>query len=188
MKDMRLWVDLETTGLDENRGGILELGLVLTDKLGNNIEAEGEWLINPYSDVDVVKAMCNATVREMHTKNGLLEELEKYSTHSYASAQTSIEKWMMSEGIPSSVLPMCGSSVHFDRTWMKKYLPAVENMFTYRNIDVSTLRELCKDLNPAVYEAMSDLTKNEEHRALPDLEDTIGLYKFMLDNFLFVAV
>lgn len=186
MKDMRLWVDIETTGLDENRGGILELGIVLTDKFGN-VEAEGEWLINPYADVDVAKAMCNDFVREMHTKSGLFDEIEKYTTCSYSVVQNHVEKWMIDEGIPTSALPMCGSSVHFDRTWLKKYLPVVENQFTYRNIDVSTLRELCKDLNPSVYEAMTQLTKKEEHRALPDLEDTIGLYRFMLDNFLFVA-
>ena len=100
-------------------------------------------------------------------------------------ARTWIYEWIKSHGVSKNE-PLCGSSVQFDRAWLDMWMPEVINQFSHRNIDISTLKELCRRYNPSLYAKLDDeVPPRKLHRALPDLDDTIAEFKFYRDSFLF---
>lgn len=191
----RVWVDLETTGLKPRVDAILELGVMLTDKWGELINYES-WLVgsnSPLYQTAIERAKRDSVVGPMHQASGLWEEWK------YALADVEIQMipgqvedmvldFLDENGVEHGKLPMCGSSVHFDRTFLEHHMPKLESNFSYRNIDVSTMRELAKDFNPRLAEVPEKRKPQViEHRALGDLAVTLELYRHYVENFLFVA-
>jgi oligoribonuclease len=171
------WVDVESTGLEPELDHILEIGLIITDDDLNEVARWSGTIWTPNSNL--TRLYDNEIVRSMHTKNGLLEAVKSDEALELAKAQQ--ELLMMMD--PYSDVPMCGSSVHFDRAMLRRWLPAFEACFHYRNIDVSTVKELVVRWWPSLV-----LRRPEDrklHRVIPDIEDSIaelGFYRNCIDN------
>lgn len=207
-----VWVDEETTGLNPDTDRILELGVIITD-YDLNILNERKWYIKDVGWEEALEA--NPFVKEMHDKSGLTAELlslpelrtlKRMNDGSgnyplagvtgrcgWGSIQAShlAYVWLTQElKLPEGVYPMCGSSVHFDRKFAEVHLPILNSFFHYRNIDISTLKELCKILNPDLYSRIYSETgfdkANAVHRVLPDIRETLREAEFYFDNFLFI--
>ena len=171
-KDERLvWVDIETTGLDETTDAILEVGMVVTtpDLL---VEDAGSWVLyDPQIAARLATlARTNPEVYQMHSKSGLLTDVSRWGMLP-DNARLSIERWWSRCCVRKPL--MCGNSVHFDRRFLRAHLPSIEGLFHYRNLDVSSL-----------YAAMSLWSKSKNlpvknptplHRAIPDLMDSLML-------------
>jgi oligoribonuclease len=192
MKPEMLWIDLETTGLDARDEIPLELGLAVTDKLGNII-AENKWLIHDETPAFLIKcgvAAQDSFVGPMHEKSGLWDDLANRRQIGFASIIETDKQavaWLEELEVPR--LPLAGASIgSLDRPFVLEHFPALNGAMHYRNIDVSSIKELCKLHNPRVYSLMEDNTsKQERHRVLDDIHDSINEYLYYLDNFLFQA-
>jgi len=168
------WVDLETTGLepfdrgDGIRSRILEIGIIVTDgDLG--FQHAG-----PNLQIDESILLPDGVVKEMHEKNGLLQEVAK-STVSLEDAEQQCLRFLEPFGEPGTI-PMAGSSVHFDRKFLNAYMPQLHDWFGYRNVDVSSFHEMWKRWLPQVYGRCPE--KRDLHRTRPDLEDSINLLRY----------
>lgn len=185
------WVDIETFGLDENTDLIIELGITITD-LDLNYMSRASWLIwSPEHDLRLNQLTVAAKaddedaqyVLNMHTKNGLLEEARKNGQFMHNVEQDAVEWLKGGQNDPDySGLPVCGSSVGFDKTFLRRWMPNLLDAFHYRVIDNSTLKELCRRYNPGIYSKLP--SKTEQHRVNPDLDETIQEFKFYRDEFL----
>lgn len=184
------WVDIETTGLDAIVDVPLEFGIMLTDKDGN-IGPWFSWLIwetNKHYANATDRATQDEIVGPMHTKSGLWEELVKrIDVFTRDQADSMIVSWLDDNG--AGKLPLCGSSIgSLDRPFILRHFPKLNERLHYRNIDNSSIKELCKMHNPRVYQKISEYTtKRETHRVMEDIEDSISEYRYYLDNFLWVA-
>lgn len=190
----RVWVDIETTGLEVENDPILEIGIALTDRWGNMIDSEAWYVGDEYAAAAIKgRGMKNPFVNEMHTKSGLWGDWGKaYSSlgdeMAYDVVDEEIIAWLDDSMVQHGKFPMCGSSVRFDRQRIEFWLPKTAEHFHYRIIDNSSTKEMCKDLNAEVYAKLDTaVPKREMHRPLHDLVDTINEYKFYVDNFLFVT-
>lgn len=153
-----LWTDIETTGLEERDGLLLELGLVITGP-GPDFTERAAWsCVVGYPDIR--SRIRDEFVRKMHEANGLLDEVER-STVTLAGLEAQACSWV--ERNEGEGLPMGGSSPQFDRRWLRVHAPKFAEVFHYRMVDVATIRILF------------GLEKPEgAHRAIQDLNDTIG--------------
>jgi oligoribonuclease len=137
-------LDLETTGLEVDTCCILEVGIVVADENLQMVAAES-WMVKPSTDLSEMDDF----VRDMHTKNGLLADLENsnpfFSAHVVGAL---VLGWLDSLELEPGKFPMFGSSIGFDRTFLKKYMPNLEEWFHYRNIDISTVKELARTWRP----------------------------------------
>lgn len=185
MKNEQLmWLDIETTGLDPIRNVILEVGLVVTDLDLKPLDEMSVVIFEGYYP-DHFRNL-DPFIRSMHMKNGLIKESHEHGI-TLREAQEKIEAFLLSHEVNPSLDPPCGSSVHFDRNFISEHMPEVDEMFHYRNIDISTMKELCRRYNPALFAKAPVLDKELVlHRAIPDIRDTLGEAKFYLDNFLFI--
>lgn len=187
-KPEMLWIDLETTGLRADEEVPLELGLMLTDKWGAEI-ASWKTLIWEASYVDY-KANADDFVLNMHTENGLWDDLANFSVRTRRSAAEEAVKWLVANGVEKFTLPMCGSSIgSLDRPFAIKHLPELHEFFHYRNIDISSVRELCRLHNPMLLKRIEADIKDsylEKHRVLEDIQDSIVLYRALYENFFFL--
>lgn len=183
--DLLAWTDFETTGLDNPGEVPLEFCLLITDQDGNEIAPGATWLL---WDDEYYESVINEAVpfvRDMHAKSGLWSDLDHETTFLPQEAQHLALDYLDEVGVPHGQVALAGNNVPFDRFFMKNFLPKLESHFHYRNVDISSIKELCRRHNPAVY-AKSPV-KNETHRALPDISESINEYKFYLDNFLWTA-
>jgi oligoribonuclease len=191
MKPEMIWVDVETTGLDENKEALLEVGIILTDRWGEYVPSwEMSWLINEPLDEEYIINFIRDTspetqfVRDMHTKSGLFSEWSENRGYDFLNGQRDIANWLTTRDAPLKA-PMCGSSVLLDRLFLRKNMPGLEASFHYRNIDVSGIREIASLVNPRV--VGSQPVGSEAHRPLADLHDSIDLYRHFLDEFFFIT-
>lgn len=167
------WVDVETTGLDPDTGFLLEVGVILTNGDLAELDRTSVLIKAPPN----LRATMDDEVYEMHHK-GLLEACESgIGTMDRENAQTYLCRWL-NERVKEPPV-MAGSTVSFDRAWLKAKMPLFEQQFHYRNVDVSTLRELNRRWEFAPeWEGDRDL-----HRSLPDLEDSIAQLKLYREAF-----
>lgn len=195
LPDLLVWVDIETTGLDPNRDSILEVGLAITDPLGDSPDRWSDipvWSMAVSVNVERLKAEVDPLVLDMHTNSGLWVECSTLTLSGQFSAaeayvvEDAAVRWLTEMGVIRGAVPMCGSSVHFDRAFLSNQMPDLAAHFHYRNLDTSTIKNVCRYVNPSVYDAVPE--KKNKHRALPDIRESIDEYKFYLDNLIHVAL
>ncbi len=167
--DRLVWIDLETTALDPGEGFIIEAGIVITTRE-----------LDPVYRLDVLippprHLEGSAQAILMHAKSGLLEEADSRGTWEISDVGNAFVRVINEKGAAGS--PLCGASVHFDRAWMRVFMPHVLGLLHYRNFDVSTFKIL------AEMQGLKLPEKREAHRVIPDLEDAIALARWARDRF-----
>jgi oligoribonuclease len=162
--DNLIWIDLEMTGLDPDTDYIIEIATVITDPQ-LNILAEGP-VIAIHQDEAVLDKMDEWNTRQ-HTRSGLAERVRK-SPYSTAEAE-SMTLEFLKKFVPPATSPMCGNSICQDRRFLYRLMPELENYFHYRNLDVSTVKELVKRWT----DGRDQFSKNASHLALDDIKDSI---------------
>lgn len=199
MTDNRLlFIDMETTGLDARDEVPLELGLVLTDEWGN-IRAQKKWLIDddtPHWDSRVVHAKEHAIVGPMHTESGLWADLSRTRPQSQrgwniASVDDNARNWLRSCGVGEETIPLAGNSIgSLDRPFLLVHFPLLNAYTSYRNIDISSFKEVCRRVNPELFEKLkpwTDAKAEAKHRVLEDIFASIKEYRAYLENFLWTS-
>jgi len=171
-----IWIDLEMTGLDPMRDRIIEIATLVTDATLRVI-AEGP-VVAVYQTEDVLATMDEWNVQQ-HTRSGLVERV-RLSSHREADAERLTLEFLAAH-VPPGRSPMCGNSVCQDRRFMACWMPGLERYFHYRNLDVSTLKELALRWRP---EVASALTKQSSHRAADDIRESIRELAYYRDHFL----
>ncbi|MDH4394731.1 MAG: oligoribonuclease [Limnobacter sp.] len=174
--DHLLWVDMEMTGLDPSNDRIIEVAIVVTDsKL--NVLAEGPVIAVHQSDEALAKMDDWNT--KTHGRSGLTARV-KESTISEAEAEAMLIEFV-SQYVGKGKSPMCGNSICQDRRFMANYMPNLEAYFHYRNLDVSTLKELCKRWNPSI---AKKFVKKTKHTALSDIMESIDELRHYREHFI----
>ena len=160
-----VWLDCEMTGLDPEVERLLEIAVVVT---GPNLEPriEGPVLVIHQSD-ELLNKM-DAWNKGTHGRSGLIDKV-KASIVSEEDAERQIIEFL-ARYVPKGVVPMCGNSIGQDRRFLVRYMPKLERFFHYRNVDVSTLKELAKRWKP---EAYTSFKKAQKHTALADVQESI---------------
>jgi oligoribonuclease len=174
-----VWLDMEMTGLEPETERIIEVAFVVTD-LHLNVIAEGPVYVIHQSDatLDAMDAWNKGT----HGKSGLIDKV-KASTVTEAQAQAEIIAFLKPL-VPKGKIPLCGNTIHQDRRFMALYMPELNDFFHYRNIDVSTLKELAKRWKPEVYKSFK---KQQKHTALADVYESIDELKHYRERFINLA-
>jgi len=172
-----VWIDLEMTGLDTERHTIVEIAVLVTDGALELVDDGIDIVI--HATPEELERM-DDFVRNMHTKSGLLPQIEA-STLSLESAGAQVVEYLRAR-VPESTAPLCGNSIGVDRRFLDRYLPAVDRYVHYRSIDVSSLKELCRRWNPSVYKGRPG--KQETHRALDDIRESLEELRYYRDHFL----
>ena len=171
-----IWIDLEMSGLNPDTDRVLEVAVVVTDTQLEPV-AEAPVLVVHQSDA-VLDAM-DSWNRATHGKSGLIGRV-KASTFAEDAVEAQMIRFL-AEHVPQSASPMCGNSVHQDRRFLARYMPRLEAYFHYRNLDVSTLKELARRWKPAL---LNGLVKQGKHEALADIYDSIGELRYYREHFL----
>ena len=165
-----VWIDMEMTGLVPETDRVIEIALIVTDAQLNTV-AEGPVLVVHQPD-EVLEAM-DSWNRSVHKKSGLIDKV-KASRLDEAEVERQaiafLEQW-----VPKGASPMCGNSICQDRRFLARWMPALEGHFHYRNLDVSTLKELVKRWKP---EVAKGLVKHGKHEALADILESIEELKY----------
>ncbi len=167
--DNLAWIDLEMTGLVPESDRIIEIATIVTDR-DLNVLAEGPVLAVRQSE-EALAAM-DAWNQRTHGASGLIERVRRSSTPEGDAERATIE--FLSEWLAPGASPMCGNSICQDRRFLARWMPALERYFHYRNLDVSTLKELVRRWAPA---ALAGLSKSNSHQALDDVRDSINELK-----------
>lgn len=187
-----LWCDLETTGLNAESGLILEMGFRLTDYYGSEIRRWTHVLWSPLWRATLAR---NQFVWDMHVESGLVAELTRidslaggerimYAPHRVRDAALAWLEEHAKDGPHDGKFPMAGNSLSgVDRPFLVEHAPAINAHFSYRNLDVSSIREACRIVNPALHAREPQLPK--AHRTQQDLDNTILLWQHYIDNFFF---
>lgn len=161
-----IWIDLEMTGLDTRRDSILEIATVVTDSnLG--VLAEGPVFAIGH-DPAVLEAM-DEWNRNQHGKSGLWHRVLEEGVEMEAAEAGTLA--FLREWLPAGVSPMCGNSICQDRRFLHRQMPTLEAYFHYRNLDVSTLKELARRWAPQI---LANVSKKAAHTALSDVHDSIA--------------
>lgn len=161
-----VWLDLEMTGLDPDSDRILEIATLVTDKY-LNVLAEGPDIVVHQSDA-VLAGMGEWCTRQ-HGQSGLTQRARE-SRHNEAQAEQATLEFVR-RFVPPNSSPLCGNSICQDRRFLARHMPLLEKFFHYRNLDVSTLKELAKRWAP---EVASGFTKESAHLALSDIHDSVA--------------
>lgn len=177
--DNLIWLDCEMTGLDPERDRLIEIAVVAT---GPDLEprVEGPVIVIHQSD-ELLDAM-DAWNRNTHGKSGLIDKV-RASTVTEAEAEERILEFV-SRYVPKQASPLCGNSIGQDRRFLVKYMPRLEAYFHYRNLDVSTLKELARRWRPEVYAAFR---KRQLHTALADVHESIDELAHYREHFIRLA-
>ena len=171
-----IWLDMEMSGLDPDRDRIIEIAIVLTnDKLETIAEAPVIVVHQPDAVLDAMDDWNKST----HGKSGLIERV-RASQVSEAEAEARMIEFLQ-QWVPARSSPMCGNSVCQDRRFLARWMPHFEDWFHYRNLDVSTLKELAKRWRPEVY---AGVKKVGAHTALADIQESIAEMRHYRDTFL----
>ncbi len=165
-KDNLIWIDLEMTGLDPFNDQIIEIATVVTDS-SLKVLAEGP-VIAIHQPEEVIKGMDEWNTRQ-HGQSGLIERVRS-SGHDLASAEAATLGFLR-QWVPEGESPMCGNSICQDRRFLARLMPRLEAWFHYRNLDVSTLKELAKRWKP---EILDGFEKKNSHLAMDDILESIA--------------
>ena len=172
-----MWLDLEMTGLDLDRHVIVEIAALVTD---DDLEPLDDGIDLIVHQPPAALAEMDDFVRTMHTKSGLLPEIES-STLSLADAGAQVLDYVRGH-VGERTSPLCGNSIGVDRRFLDRFLPELDRFLHYRSIDVSSFKELCRRWYPAVYRKRPD--KTETHRALADVRESIAELRYYREHML----
>lgn len=171
-----IWIDMEMSGLNSDSDHILEVAMVITDSQ-LNIVAEAPVLV--VSQLDSVLENMDKWNKSTHTKSGLIDKVKASK-----QVESEVEADMLTflqKHVPPKISPMCGNSICQDRRFLARSMPQLESYFHYRNLDVSTLKELVKRWKPDI---IPGLTKQGKHEALADIYDSIAEMKYYREHFI----
>ncbi|MFM7505003.1 MAG: oligoribonuclease [Rubrivivax sp.] len=160
-----VWIDLEMTGLDTERDRIIEIAVVVTDP---HLTVRVEGPVFAIHQSDAVLDGMDAWNKGTHGRSGLIDRV-KASTVDEAAAEAAVIGFLKTY-VPRGKSPMCGNSICQDRRFLARTMPALEAFFHYRNLDVSTLKELARRWKPA---ALEGFKKAQAHTALADIHESI---------------
>jgi oligoribonuclease len=171
-----IWCDMEMTGLDPENDRIIEVAVVVTDS-ELNILAEGP--VFAIHQPDEIMDRMDAWNKGTHGRSGLIERV-KNSTVTEAEAEAALIEFLK-QYVPAGKSPMSGNSICQDRRFMARGMPKLEAFFHYRNLDVSTLKELCKRWKP---ELASGFKKHQKHTALADIIESVEELRYYREHFI----
>lgn len=171
-----IWIDMEMTGLVPESDHVLEVAVVITDSELNTV-AEGPVLV-VHQDNAILDAMDDWN-KSTHGRSGLIDRV-KSSVLDNAQVEAQMMGFLQ-EYVPSGASPMCGNSICQDRRFLARWMPRLESYFHYRNLDVSTLKELVKRWKP---EIAKGLKKHGKHEALADIYESIEELKYYREHFI----
>ncbi|HUU71881.1 MAG TPA: oligoribonuclease [Burkholderiales bacterium] len=171
-----IWLDMEMTGLSPDSDRIIEVAMVITDSQLETV-AESPVLV-VHQETSILDAMDQWNT-STHARSGLVEKVK-----ASILTEAQVEEQMLGfleQHVPSNASPMCGNSICQDRRFLARWMPALERYFHYRNLDVSTLKELAKRWKP---EILAGVVKHGKHQALADIYESIEEMKYYRANFI----
>ena len=171
-----VWLDMEMTGLDPDNDRIIEVAVVVTD---SELNILGEGPVFAIHQSDAALDAMDSWNKGTHGRSGLIERV-KASTVSEQDAEQALIEFLKAF-VPAGKSPMCGNSICQDRRFMARGMPKLEAFFHYRNLDVSTLKELCKRWKP---ELASGFKKHQKHTALADIIESIEELRYYREHFI----
>jgi len=171
-----IWIDMEMTGLSPESDRIIEVATVITAS-DLTVVAEGPVLV-VHQEAAVLDGM-DAWNKGTHGRSGLIDRVRTSTFDEQAVESATLA--FLAQHVPSGVSPMCGNSICQDRRFLARYMPKLEAYFHYRNLDVSTLKELVKRWKPAIAGGFS---KRGKHEALADIYESIDELKYYREHFI----
>ncbi len=175
VSDNLIWVDLEMTGLDPDSDKVIEIATIVTN---SELEILEEGPVMAIHQSDEILAAMDEWNTSHHTSSGLVERVRESRLSEEDASATTIE--FLSRWVDSGVSPMCGNSICQDRRFMVRHMPSLETFFHYRNLDVSTIKELAKRWAPDVAKGVK---KQSAHLALSDIRDSIDELRHYRQHF-----
>jgi oligoribonuclease len=171
-----IWIDMEMTGLVPERDRIIEVALIVTDANLNTVAEAPVWVVH---QDDAVLAAMDSWNQATHGKSGLIDKV-KASTLDEAAVENAALAFL-AQHVGQKVSPMCGNSICQDRRFLARWMPRLEDWFHYRNLDVSTLKELVRRWKP---ELMKGIPKEGKHEALADVVESIQELAYYREHFI----
>jgi len=171
-----VWLDCEMTGLDPEKERIIEIAVVVT---GPQLTPRIEGPVLAIYQSDTLLEQMDKWNKGTHSRSGLIDKV-KASTVNEEDAQAQLLAFL-AKYVPKGKAPMCGNTIGQDRRFLAKYMPKLETFFHYRNVDVSTFKELAKRWRPEVYSAFK---KRQSHTALADVHESIDELQHYREHFL----
>jgi oligoribonuclease len=171
-----VWIDLEMTGLKPDSDRIIELALVVTDGALEVVAEAPVWVVHQSeAALDAMDAWNKGT----HGRSGLIDKVRASPLDEAAVEARALA--FLQEHVPAKASPMCGNSICQDRRFLARWMPALEDHFHYRNLDVSTLKELARRWQP---ELMKGVPKEGKHEALADVRESIDELRYYREHFI----
>jgi len=171
-----IWIDLEMTGLKPEADRILEVALVITD---HTLETVAQAPVFVVHQDDVALDAMDSWNKSTHGRSGLIDKV-KAATMTESDVESAALAFLR-EHIPAKASPMCGNTICQDRRFLARFMPALEDWFHYRNLDVSTLKELVRRWKP---DLMKGIPKEGKHEALADILESIAELRYYREHFL----
>jgi oligoribonuclease len=169
-----IWIDMEMSGLSPENDRVLEVAMVITD---SQLNVVAESPVKVVHQADEVLDRMDSWNRSTHAKSGLVDKV-KASKLNEAEVEAEMIAFL-SQHLPENTSPMCGNSICQDRRFLARHMPKLEAFFHYRNLDVSTLKELAKRWKPGI---MSGIVKQGKHEALADIYESIEELKYYREH------
>ena len=171
-----IWIDMEMSGLSPDNDRVLEVAIVITDAQ-LNVVAEGP--VRVVHQPDAVFERMDSWNKSTHKKSGLIDRA-KAAIQNEAEVEAELIAFL-AQHLPENTSPMCGNSICQDRRFLARHMPKLEAFFHYRNLDVSTLKELAKRWKPGI---MAGFAKHGKHQALADIHESIEELRYYKEKFL----
>ena len=171
-----VWIDMEMTGLKPDSDRIIEVALVVTDSDLNTVAEAPVWVVQ---QSDVILAGMDAWNQGTHGRSGLIDKVKTASLDETAVEGAALS--FLREHVPAKASPMCGNTICQDRRFLARWMPLLEDYFHYRNLDVSTVKELARRWKP---DLMKGVSKEGKHEALADVYESIAELKYYREQFI----
>lgn len=169
-----IWIDLEMTGLDTINDVIIEIATLVTDK---HLNVLGEGPVIAIHQTDVTLAGMDDWNQKQHGGSGLIQRVRDSAWTTEQAEQATLE--FLRQYLPAGASPMCGNSICQDRRFLARQMPTLEKFFHYRNLDVSTLKELANRWKPQI---LGGFKKESSHLAMDDVKDSIAELAYYREN------